>query len=557
MLNNKLFLTLLLINFFFSSKAQWNNSTVFNTAIVIQPKSQQNIHTISDTKNGAVIAWDDNRNILTNSTDVYTQRIKSNGFGKWTSGGVPICTAIGVQKSNNITSGGPDGSAIITWEDSRDGNYDIYAQKIDSSGNILWGTNGVVVCNRATNQKNPKIVSDSNGGAIIVWEDSASFYFDIYAQRISFDGIVQWAPNGIGICVVPNQQQNPTIESDVLGGAIITWQDKRSNVDYDIYAQQISANGTLGWASNGLVVCNAANTQSNPKIEPDGNNGAIIGWIDKRNAIDNNIYSQRINSTGNVLWTNNGVMVCGASNNQSALEMKYIGSTGVVYSWKDDRTSFNQIYAQLINLSGIEQLTSNGIQLSSGLRSINPNSTQDGSGGVIIAWQDSTSLGWDIKSQKLDANGSVQWLNGGVIVSDAGFDQTSVSQTIDGTGGAIYIWEDRRNGSDAEIYAHHLFYNGSEFVGINELTKSKLSILTYPNPATDFIQFKVEEKFEDADCTIDLFDDLGKKIQTIKTTILKNKITISNLNLKSGLYFYNLTLQNNEGSTTGKFLINK
>jgi hypothetical protein len=211
----------------------------------------------------------------------------------------------------------------------------------------------------------------------------------------------------------------------------------------------------------------------------------------------------------------------------------------------------------LINLSGIEQLTSNGIQLSSGLRSINPNSTQDGSGGVIIAWQDSTSLGWDIKSQKLDANGSVKWLNGGVIVSDAGFDQTSVSQTIDGTGGAIYIWEDKRNGSNSEIYAHHLFYNGSEFVGINEIKKSKSSVITFPNPAIDFIQFKLEDKYEDNDCTIDLFDALGNKIQTIKTTILKNKISISNLNLTNGLYFYTLIVQNNESSTTGKFLINK
>ena len=557
MLNNKFFFTFLLFNFYFSSKAQWNTSTLFNTAIVIQPKSQQNIHTISDTKNGAVIAWDDNRNNLINSTDIYAQRIKSNGFCKWTSNGIVICDTIGTQKSNNITSGGPDGSAIITWEDSRNGNYDIYAQKIDSSGNTLWGDNGIVVCNRATNQKNPKIVSDSDGGAIIVWEDSASFYFDIYAQRISFNGVAQWTANGIGICVVPNQQQNPTLESDGLGGAIIAWQDKRSNVDYDIYAQQISSNGTLGWTSNGVIVCNAANTQSNPKIEPDGNNGAIIGWIDKRNALDYNIYSQRINSTGNVQWTNNGVLVCGASNNQSALEMKYLGSTGVVYSWKDDRISYNQIYAQLINLSGIEQLTSNGIQLSSGLKSINPNSNQDGSGGVIIAWQDSTSLGWDIKSQKLDANGSIQWLNGGVIVSDAGFDQTSVSQTTDGTGGAIYFWEDRRNGSDDEIYAHHLFYNGSEFVGVNELIKSKSSVLTFPNPAIDYIQFKLEDKYEDSECAIDLFDAIGNKIQTIVTTITKNKIYISNLNLKNGIYFYTLTLQNNEGSTTGKFLINK
>ena len=62
--------------------SQWNPNPAFNTAIVIQPKSQQNIHTISDTKKGCIITWDDNRDNLTTSTDIYAQRIKSNGISK-------------------------------------------------------------------------------------------------------------------------------------------------------------------------------------------------------------------------------------------------------------------------------------------------------------------------------------------------------------------------------------------------------------------------------------------------------------------------------------------
>ena len=139
-------------------------------------------------KKGAICVWDDNRNSLVSSTDIYAQRIKSNGIEKWATNGIAICTASGIQKSNNITSGGSDGSSIITWEDGRNGNYDIYAQKIDSSGNILWGVNGVIVCNALNNQKNPKIVSDASGGAIIVWEDSANFYFDILRPKNFFCG---------------------------------------------------------------------------------------------------------------------------------------------------------------------------------------------------------------------------------------------------------------------------------------------------------------------------------------------------------------------------------
>ncbi len=236
--------------------------------------------------------------------------------------------------------------------------------------------------------------------------------------------------------------------------------------------------------------------------------------------------------------------------------MKYIGTAGTVYSWKDERVSFNQIYAQLLDLSGTPLLTTDGIQLSSGLKSINPNSIQDGAGGAIIAWQDSTTLGWDIKTQKLNSAGAIQWLAGGVTVSNASDDQTAVTQVSDGTGGAIYAWEDRRNAADNEIYAHHLFYTGSELVGVNELYKNNSSILIYPNPATNFINFKIEGDNENNECNIELFDVLGNKLHTITSTVFQNTVTVSNLKLQNGLYFYTIKL-GQINTTSGKFLISK
>jgi hypothetical protein len=201
----------------------------------------------------------------------------ASGIRKWTLYGVNICSAANAQKNSTIADVG-NGNAIITWEDRRDGNHDVYAQKIDSSGNILWTTNGVAVCNKTTTQKSPKIVSDNAGGAIIVWEDSLNFYWDIYAQRISSAGAIMWTTGGVAVCSSPNTQANPRIEADGLGGAIITWQDKRNNADYDIYAQKIDASGATQWTANGVVICNAVNTQNNARIESDGANGAIIGW---------------------------------------------------------------------------------------------------------------------------------------------------------------------------------------------------------------------------------------------------------------------------------------
>ena len=47
-------------------------------------------------------------------------------------------------------------------------------------------------------QESPQSVSDGAGGAIITWQDSRSGQFkDIYAQRINSAGVWQWTAQGV------------------------------------------------------------------------------------------------------------------------------------------------------------------------------------------------------------------------------------------------------------------------------------------------------------------------------------------------------------------------
>jgi hypothetical protein len=548
-----LFCTYIFISF--AMLAQWNINNTINTGVAIAPRAQKSVRTISDSNNGIIMVWDDNRNDATTKEDIYVQRFNASGIRKWTLYGLNICNSANAQKNSTIVEA-DNGSAIITWEDRRAGNHDIYAQKIDSSGNVLWTTNGVAVCNKTTSQQSPKIVSDNAGGAIIVWEDSLNFYWDIYAQRINAAGALVWPAGGVAVCSSPNIQTNSRIEADGLGGAIITWQDKRNNVDYDIYAQKLDASGAAQWTADGVVICNAINTQNNPRIEPDGANGAIIGWTDKRNAIDNNIFTQRINASGGVQWAANGISVCNASNNQSAIDMKYIGSTGVVFCWKDERSGINEIYTQFVSLLGNDQLMTNGIKLSAALKSLSPNVVSDGSGGAIVAWQDSTTLGWwDITSQKLNSLGAIQWQSGGVVVCDANDNQEYASQISDGNGGAIYAWEDRRNASHYDIYVHHLYSSGTpNYVGIKELNKSnEIQSVCFPNPISLNSVIQLNNNFSNHPWEISIFDATGK---LIKTANIKSNQTYS-LNASEyleGIYFYIIHIKNQSLYSKGSFI---
>ena len=80
----------------------------------------------------------------------------------WEDGGLPLRQGVHIewQRSGIIAS---DGSMIMTWSDTRNSIRDIYAQKIDSNGNFLWGESGRVVVDVAGRQEDPLVVPDDDG----------------------------------------------------------------------------------------------------------------------------------------------------------------------------------------------------------------------------------------------------------------------------------------------------------------------------------------------------------------------------------------------------------
>ena len=113
-------------------------------------------------------------------------------IASWIENGTPICTQIGQQYPTAMAPDG-EGGAIIVWNDSRAGNPDLYAQRIDAYGNSLWTIDGVAVCTDSADQGGAVVVSDSQGGAIIAWADErGGTYSDIYAQRVDAEGIPVW-----------------------------------------------------------------------------------------------------------------------------------------------------------------------------------------------------------------------------------------------------------------------------------------------------------------------------------------------------------------------------
>lgn len=526
-----------------SLTAQWSGISNINNPICTQTYDQQNQKIVEDGNGGAIIIWEDYRNDPTQtSADIYAQRIDKNGFIKWTTDGIIICNATGHQSNPNISYA--NGKVVIIWNDSRNGNTDIYAQLIDTSGNILWTNNGVPVISKTSTQNDGKVIMSTTGNIYVVYQDSSAGNWDIYAQKLNSSGVQQWGSNGAVVCNAGYDQKNARLELAPTGGIYIVWQDKRNGANYDIYCQKLDETGVRQWnvAGNGNWVCSIAGTQSNPKIEPFGT-GFITAWQDNRTGGGYDIYAQYIDANGIAQWTSNGKAICTALDNQSALDIRSTGNAAFIV-WKDFRNTFNyDIYMQKIDLSGNTLWANNGIVVSNAIYDqINPNVDTDNTNAYVV-WQDSSAGEWNIYASKIDANGNNLW---NTIVCNATDNQTDAKNIYDNNGGTIIVWKDKRNNlvSKWDIYAQRVFSNGSLNSIPENFYSKNIDVKVFPNPAKDDLFIQV---FNSNLKEIIITDLTGKIVFQHSTQWATEKINVSNFN--SGFYFITIKTTNNNTFT--------
>jgi hypothetical protein len=145
-------------------------------------------------------------------------------------------------------------------------------------------------------------VSDSVDGEIVTWVDCRNNRQDLYAQRINGSGETLWDSNGVYVATAVETTAGfyTTFQAvtDGKGGTIITWRDHRAG--WDIYSQRVDSKSHVRWDSGGLPVCTDPAWQNDIVMVPDGNRGAIIAWADDRRPPDcsfGSIFAQRVVDT--------------------------------------------------------------------------------------------------------------------------------------------------------------------------------------------------------------------------------------------------------------------
>ncbi len=448
---------------------------------------------IPDGAGGAFIVWEDYRG---GDADVYAQHLDASGNPLWGANGAPVVTFAGGQESPILTKDGSSG-IIVVWQDSRSGTYDIYAQALNAAGATRWAAGGISLCAATGNQVLQVATEDASGGAIVAWRDLRGADSDIYAQRVDNSGTALWATNGVPVCVAVGTQNDARILSDQQGGAFILWRDRRSGTNSDIYTQRVAPGGTMLWAVNGVSVVNEAFDQVSPSMVGDGRYGFIAVWQDLRNGLDFNIYAQRVRQNGISAWTVNGVPLCVAGGNQQTPLIVTDGAAGAILAWIDPRTDLRgDVYAQRVDSLGVGQWISDGIAVCA------TDSTQflqtivaDKSGGAIFGWDDDRAGFREVFAQHVNSGGTLLWDPLGLKIATGAGQRNLRSAAADGQGGCIFAWEDFRNGPNSDIYAYRVTTIGT---AVEQVAAPAAPVRLYParpnpfNPHTT-LSYRIEQ----------------------------------------------------------------
>ena len=399
--------------------------------------------TVCPGKDGAAIfVWSDTRFGMRN---VFAHKIDKNGNFVWGETGTVITDLPGRQEDPVAIEDG-SGGAFIAWVDYRfDDSGDIFIQHVDSSGSLLMDLNGVALAQHQGQQISINMSTDSLGGVFVTWQDKrGGVDDDIYGTHVDANHNVVSQGSGVPIVVMGGTQSAKSIEYAGNNEAFICWSDSRLGENIDIYGQRLNVNMEPIFEENGIPIANTEGLETRPRTTFVSNTTSFVTW--KSGDEDARILYQFIDNQGLVFDDAKSISNYDAI--QTSPRVKRSKSGEVFISWKDLRSDpvDGDIYMQKIDNNG-DVLWADGVQVdpTDGIN-FSGRFASNNIGGFDIFWEKGVFPNVDILFQSFDENGSpLQFEPVNVAVGDG---YQFAPNIISGSGDSVFVvYADQGSGS--------------------------------------------------------------------------------------------------------------
>jgi hypothetical protein len=271
--------------------------------------------------------------------DVRTQWVRPDGSLVFASGGAlageadnPFLTAVIANPAGGAfvayARGQQDPEIVNLQTDYRQ----VFIQSYDAAGNPLWPSGGVFAMTvDPSNFDDMLYLAPAPGGGVYVCvEESYTFITPggdlsaIRCQRLGAGGERLWTDQGVTAGGMHGWKVLPTLVPDGHGGLLVFWVNKRDAFTHPkdhtlIEGQHLTSQGIKAWGPRGRVLrttgvgASVSASFDEMRAVPDGRGGAVLSFDDwsGRGALEYDVYAQRVNGAGRVLWGRGAAVATG------------------------------------------------------------------------------------------------------------------------------------------------------------------------------------------------------------------------------------------------------
>jgi hypothetical protein len=429
------------------------------------------------------IVIDENDNLYIGATGTgggepaYVFKLDSSGNHLWGSNGVNVGSGFAVTILPLST-----GEAIVSWFPSGES----VMQKYDASGVAVWGSTQPVV-NTGNDTVPANMFELSNGDYILVFH-SLTFGINsiLYAQRYNSDGVLQWAN--------PTQLSNNgtvfnTNYSGLQDGDAVYMGYKASpGTRFDSFLQRIDGDGSLPWGINGSDFdVNQTDYEMNTQIAYE--------------------------SGSDYIWA-----ICTYTNSSQGQKGEYVQKFDKISGARQFTDNAKQVYA-----IGSEKIHAGGLQLKNDsplflLKSGLDNGVSPTTLGVVY----------------LTSMGDFAWMEESRDVATFSANKSRIHYTKPVNNQSVAVFIEEKSG-EPKIYAQNFI---DEVLAAEDFEESRLF---YNNPVSNELRIESTVEIE----TVAIFSVGGQQVYD-KNFSTNSNISINTERWSSGLYFAIITLT--EGS---------
>jgi len=400
-----------------------------------------NPYTVQDGAGGVIIAYQVNNG---REIHTYVQRLNRQSEGLWERQGVDLGPGSGPLPNNNegdFAALFPDGQRNFTVVYSQ--QHTVWVLNLDANGNQVQPAREISGSDLPPMPVYFKAIGDNTGGAIAAWAAGEN---SLGLQKMDATGTEVWSE----VIKAPDLDRFD-IASDDSGNVFIIWKDNSSYSEGDIFVQKVDAKGRVAWLTGGLQLTNTRNPgyvrgDFNRRIVGDGEGGALAIWVqgilseDGRKIISHDLYAQRINGEGEMLWEEDVAFIAGMAYDPRITGDAFENTT---IFWGD----LQNVYAQRLDAAGNVVWPEAGINIGQAGELNNIMyycAADDGAVGAAVVWNYTESGNKSLRAQRLDADGNKLWGDNGIKVSSVspywGGHSTPARISPDGNGGFFVTW---------------------------------------------------------------------------------------------------------------------